>query len=357
MTLPGGTKPAFARNLPWAGMRAMGSALGPFLGLVLVWAAFAAADQYRSKREGKPPSFHTATSLQKVLKDSSRVGVAALGMTLIIIAGGIDLSVGTAMSLSATVAAWYFRANYPVLVGIMAGLATGCLAGFLNGVLISTMRIVPFIVTLGTMMVFLGSGLILAKDTPIRAFGKVPRWIVNLQVPVPEPAWMINTSWGLRIINVSSGVWVMAALALIVALLLKYSVFGRHVFALGSNEATARLCGVPVTAVRIGVYTVAGLFVGVAGLFQFATLGGEGDPNQGIGKELPIIAAVVIGGGSLSGGRGSVLGTLSGACIMATIEHGCATLGIRTSSQKVLIGLIIMAAVVLDQYRQRRLRN
>jgi len=340
-----------------AGLRALGAALGPFLGLVLVWAAFALADELRSRREGKPPSFHTATSLQKVLKDSSRVGVAALGMTLIIIAGGIDLSVGTAMSLSATVAAWFFRDSYPVVVGISAGLLTGCLTGFVNGLLISTMRIVPFIVTLGTMMVFLGSGLILARETPIRAFGKVPRWIVNLQVPVPEPAWMINTSWGLKIINVSSGVWVMAVLAVMVALLLKYTVFGRYIFALGSNEATARLCGVPVTGVRIAVYTVAGLFVGVAGLFQFAMLGGEGDPNQGIGKELPIIAAVVIGGGSLSGGRGSVLGTLSGACIMATIEHGCATLGIRTSSQKVLIGLIIMAAVVLDQYRQRRMRN
>ena len=130
---------------------------------------------------------------------------------------------------------------------------------------------------------------------------------------------------------------------------------GRHVFALGSNEATARLCGVNVTAIRIAVYTIAGFFVGVAGLFQFAILSGEGDPKSGMGKELEIIAAVVIGGGSLNGGRGSILGTLSGACIMAAILHGCVTLDIKTAYQKVILGIIIVAAVTLDQIRQRRM--
>ncbi|HUG94496.1 MAG TPA: ABC transporter permease, partial [Planctomycetaceae bacterium] len=271
----------------------------------------------------------------------------ALGMTLIIIAGGIDLSAGSALALCATVTAWFFRADYSAATAIAAGLATGCGTGLLNGALISALRVVPFIITLGTMTIFLGLGQILASDVPIRAFGKAPAWIIDLQVPYPPDGhpWML----------VSSGVWVMAILALLVAGLLRYTVFGRHVFALGSSEATARLCGINVTRVRVAVYTLAGLFVGVAGLFQFALLGGEGDPKSGATKELEIIAAVVIGGGSLSGGRGSVLGTICGACIMATIFQGCVTLNVPTSRREVIVGAIIIVAVTLDQLRQRRL--
>jgi len=323
----------------------LGSAFGPFLGLLLVLGLFAIADAGRSRKIGKKPTFASAATLQKVLRDASQVGVAALGMTIIIIAGGIDLSAGAAMSLCATITAWCFRENYGAVVGVPAGIFVGCIAGLINGALISGLRVVPFIVTLGTMTVFLGTGLILANDTPIRAFGKVPDWLLDLQTPYPVPEWL----------QVSSGVWLMLFLAGIVGVILKFTVFGRHIFALGSNEATARLCGVNVTAIRVAVYTLAGFFVGVAGLFQFAILSGEGDPKSGMGKELEIIAAVVIGGGSLSGGRGSVLGTLSGACIMAAILHGCVVLDIRTAYQKVILGVIIVAAVTLDQVRQRRL--
>jgi len=323
------------------------SVLAPFLALILVWFAFAGADYRRSARLQKPAQFNTRASLQKVLRDASQVGVAALGMTLIIIAGGIDLSAGAAMSLAATAAAWCFRDSQPVWRGIAAALATGCLAGAINGTLISVLRLVPFIVTLGTMTIFHGLGLIIAKDTPIRAFGKVPDWIINLQRPFPKPEWLM----------VSSGVLVMLVLAVLVSVLLRYTVLGRHIVALGSNEATARLCGVNVELTRIVVYSIAGLLTGVAGLFQFAVLSGEGDPNQGIGKELPVIAAVVIGGGSLSGGRGSILGTISGACMMSVIQHGCVTLDIRTSLQKVIIGVIIIAAVSVDQFRQRRIAS
>lgn len=326
-------------------LRTAWSLLAPFLGLILVWSAFATADSIRSRRLGKTASFNTVANMQKVLRDASQVGVAALGMTLIIVAGGIDLSAGAMMSLAATTAAWCFRDGYHPSVGISAALITGCLAGAVNGALISALRLVPFIVTLGTMTIYHGLGLILAKDTPIRAFGKVPAWIINLQRPFPEPKWL----------GVPSGVVVMLVLALLVAILLRLTVLGRHLTALGSNEATARLCGVNVVAVRIAVYAIGGLLTGVAGLFQFAVLAGEGDPNQGVGKELQFIAAVVIGGGSLNGGRGSVLGTLSGACIMAVILTGCVTLDIRTSYQKVIIGLIILTAVSVDQFRQRRL--
>lgn len=323
------------------------SALGPFLGLILVLGLFSTLDYARSKSKNKRATFTTVATGQKILRDASQVGVAALGMTIIIIAGGIDLSAGTAMSLCATVIAWFFRDDYSTAVAITAGLATGCAVGFVNGALISALRVVPFIITLGTMTIFLGLGMILSADTPIRAFGKAPDWVLNLQTPYPIP----------ESLGVSSGVWLMAGLAVIVAVVLHYTVFGRHTFALGSSEATARLCGINVNRVRILVYTVAGFFVGVAGLFQFAILSGEGDPKSGMGKELEIIAAVVIGGGSLNGGRGSVLGTISGACIMATILHGCVTLDVRTSYQKVIVGVIIIVAVTVDQMRQRRIAN
>jgi ribose transport system permease protein len=130
-------------------------------------------------------------------------------------------------------------------------------------------------------------------------------------------------------------------------------VFGRHVFAVGSNEATARLCGINVPLVRIAVYTLSGFFVGIAGLYQFSRLT-VGDPTSGTGKELPIIAAVVIGGGSLNGGRGSVLGTLTGALIMQVISSGCTSLRLPNPIQEIIIGGIIIAAVTIDQLRQRR---
>jgi ribose transport system permease protein len=323
------------------------SVLAPFLALILVWCTFAGADYLRSARLQKPARFNTKSSFQQVLRDASQVGVAALGMTLIIIAGGIDLSAGAAMSLAATTAAWCFRDSLPVPVGIAAALLTGCLAGAVNGTLISVLKLVPFIVTLGTMTIFHGLGLIISGNTPIRAFNMVPEWIINLQRPFPRPEWLL----------VPSGVVVLLLLAGLVAVLLRFTVLGRHFVALGSNEATARLCGVNVELTRILVYSIAGLLTGVAGLFQFAVLGGEGDPNQGIGKELPVIAAVVIGGGSLSGGRGSILGTLSGACMMSVIQHGCVTLNIPTSFQKVIVGLIIIAAVSVDQFRQRRIAS
>jgi ribose/xylose/arabinose/galactoside ABC-type transport system permease subunit len=150
-----------------------------------------------------------------------------------------------------------------------------------------------------------------------------------------------------------SGLWLGGVLALGVAALLRYTVFGRYVFALGSNEATARLCGINVPLVRIAVYTLGGLFVGIAGVYQFSRLS-SGNPTSGAGLELNVIAAVVIGGGSLSGGRGSVLGTVAGAALMAVIKSGCTQLGVPNSLQDVIVGVIIIAAVTVDQLRQRR---
>jgi len=339
-------------NLAWS--------LGPLLGLVVVSLIFGAIEYQVATDEGRDPQFFTSQSVQVVLNHASLIGVAALGMTLIIIAGGIDLSAGTAIALTATVIAWIYREGFdgmadwrdtsPMLatlalsaLAVGGGVLTGCLCGFVNGGLISLLRLVPFIVTLGTMTAFQGIGRTISGETPVRAYGKVPDAIASLQKPYPDPEWML----------VSPGVWIMLILAAIVALALRYTVFGRHVFAIGSNESTARLCGINVVRTRILVYTLAGLFVGVAGLYQFTVLGGEGDPVSGLGLELKVIAAVVIGGGSLNGGRGSILGTLSGACIITVIQHGCVLIGVPDHYQDILIGLIIIAAVTIDQLRIR----
>ena len=315
--------------------------LGPFLALVLVVGVFAVADSLQTDG-GK---FATLRNAQNVLVQSATVAVAALGMTMIIISGGIDLSAGTTMALSATVLAWFLREDYSAAVSVAAGLGTGALAGLANGTLTSSLRVVPFIITLGTMTIYLGLAKLLGHNTMVRPVpAQIPEWMRELLSPRVQPEWLV----------LSPGVWLLLALAVAVSAVLRYTVFGRHVFAIGSNESTARLCGINVPVTRVAVYSIAGFFVGMAGLFQFSRLT-VGDPTSGTGKELPIIAAVVIGGGSLNGGRGSILGTLTGALIMQVISSGCTALKQPNPIQEIIIGAIIIAAVTIDQFRQRRL--
>lgn len=332
---PGNSTPALRRLTAFA---------GPLVWLVLVFCLFWAADEYRARTSERQGRFATATSLQLMVHNTALVGVAALGASVVIIAGGIDLSAAAMIALSATVSAWFFRAEYPAVVGISAAVLTGIAAGFINGALISGLRVVPFIITLGTLTIYRGIGREIAEGTPIRAFGKLPEWLLVLESPFPDPKWLL----------VSPGVWLMLVFAVVVAALLHLTVFGRHVYAIGSNEATARLCGINLTRTRIAVYSLAGFFAGVAGLYNLTSLS-EGDPNSLPGRELDIIAAVVIGGGSLNGGRGSVMGTISGALLMQVIRHGCRSLGVPTAYEQIIIGVIVIVAVTLDQVRQRRL--
>lgn len=328
--------------------------VGPLIGLILITLLFWAADSYRASQAGYQSTFASWGTAQVVLKNTSLVGVAALGMTLVIIAGGIDLSAAAGIALAATMTAWCFREGYTPPLCLAAGVGTGLLTGFVNGSLISWLKVVPFIITLGTMTIFRGVGRVVSNETPIRTdiiltdpeAPGIPweQWILSLMEPYPQPEWLLF----------SPGVWLMFAMAILLAAVLHFTVFGRHVFALGSNEDTARLCGINVTWTRIAVYTLAGLFVGVAGIYNFSTLSGEGDPNSLPGRELDVIAAVVIGGGSLNGGRGSVLGTLCGACLMEVIRHGCVVLGVPAPYQQIIIGLIVIVAVTVDQIRQRR---
>lgn len=313
---------------------------GPLFVLLLVFCFFAIAD-YAQPGGGH---FLSPRNLQTMLISSAAVVVAALGMTIIIIAGGIDLSAGTAMSLSATVLAWILTHGGSIEAAILGCVLTGCVVGAVNGSLISALKVAPFIVTLGTMTACLGVGKLVADETTVRPpLETVPAWMNGLSMPAPEPVWLL----------VAAGVWVMLALALVVSLILRYTVFGRHVFALGSNEQTARLCGLNVPALKVAVYTLGGLFIGLAGVFQFAKLK-VGNPTSGVGMELKVIAAVVIGGASLSGGRGTVLGTLTGALLMQVIASGCTQLDLHNPVQDIILGVIIVAAVTIDQMRQRQ---
>jgi ribose/xylose/arabinose/galactoside ABC-type transport system permease subunit len=234
------------------------------------------------------------------------------------------------------------------VASVAAALFTGCLCGFLNGTLVSALRVVPFIVTLGTMTIYLGIGKIVCDETAISpSRDQVPGWLASLCSTRPPD---VVYGW---LPNIPPGVLLAIGLGVIVSLVLRYTVFGRHVFALGSNESTARLCGVNVPLTKIGAYTLAGFFVAMAGIYHFATVK-IASPVEGIGLELQVIAAVVIGGGSLSGGKGSILGSLTGAAIMAVMRSGCDQLKVPNPYQEILIGVIIIAAVAIDQLRQNR---
>ena len=313
---------------------------GTLFVLFLVFCFFAAADHYQPGG-GR---FLSLRNFQTMLISSALIVVAALGMTMIIIAGGIDLSAGTAISLCATVMAWGLNHAWSIETALLACVITGCAVGAVNGMLISALKVAPFIVTLGTMTSCLGIAKLVADETTVRPpLSAVPGWMDGLAMPAPNPPWLL----------VAPGVWVMLLLAFTVSLILRYTVFGRHVFALGSNEQTARLCGLNVPVLKVAVYTLGGFFVGLAGGYQFAKLK-VGNPTSGVGLELKVIAAVVIGGASLSGGRGTVLGTLTGALLMQAIASGCTQLGLSNPVQDIILGVIIVAAVTADQLRQRR---
>jgi len=326
----------------WQRLMSVLDTFGPLLALAVVTIGFAIADQ--TWGQGK---FVELRNLRVILVMTAPVAVAALGMTLVIITGGIDLSAGTASMLCATVLACAINAGNSIWIAVALALFTGSLCGVTNGLLIGLLRIPPFIVTLGTMTVFLGIAKRLAGGSTVFVDRKlIPNWLLNLTSTYP-PDWL---GW---FPNVATGVWLALVMAMVVAVLLRLTVFGRHVFAIGSSESTARLCGVNILGTKLMVYAVAGLLVAMAGIYSFSLVK-VANPMDGIGKELKFIAAVVIGGASLSGGRGAVLGTLAGATIMGVISNGCDLLGIQNSTQDIMLGVIIIAAVTLDQYRQRR---
>ena len=206
--------------------------------------------------------------------------------------------------------------------------------------MITGLRIAPFIASLGMFGIARGAAKYLADEQKIDA---PDTWLSDMMANSPQPQWLL----------VAPAVWMMFALAVIMAFVLRRTAFGVHTFAIGSNQDTARLCGVPVERCKVVIYAVCGLFAGLAGVMMFGDLA-IGDPTTAMGKELDIIAAVVIGGASLAGGEGRISGSLIGAFIMAFLVNGCTLLGARSYTQEILIGAIIVAAVALDSYRHRR---
>jgi ribose transport system permease protein len=318
---------------------------GPLLGLILVYVLFVIIG---------PDSFSSLRNLETILRQATIVGIASLGMTMIIILGGIDLSVGSIVALSSVVIASLLGGMVDVPVGgtlfdvnagagvallaALAGIGVGMLCGFVNGLIITRLKVVPFIVTLGTLLLVRGAAKGIAHEQKVNA---PLSWLNDLLAT--RPRGEIGTL-------LPVGVWLLIILLIALVIFLRYTRTGRHIYAIGSNEQTANLCGISVNKVKLFVYTVAAGFAGLAGVMQFSRLS-VGDPTVANGLELDVIAAVVIGGGSLSGGEGTVVGSLIGALIMTVIRAGCQQMGLPNWVQQIVTGIIIVVAVAIDRLR------
>jgi len=305
--------------------------LGPLIAIVVVYLLFSALS---------PATFLGWANFTTMIRQTVVVGVVAIGMTLIMVEGGIDLSVGSLAALTTVVIASSIQSGHSALTAALVGIAVGALAGLLNGALVVLLRITPFIVTLGTMSLLRGLAKGIAHEQKIDAR---TTGLSDLMVLGSEHRWQLFPA----------GVWLALVVAVFAWVLLGYTRFGRHVVACGSNTATARLCGIPVSRVTVLVYIVAGVLTGLAGVLEFSTLT-VGDPTDSVGLELEVIAAVVIGGGSLSGGQGSIVGTLLGALLLTFIGTGCTHVGLPNWIQEILTGIIIVVAMGLDRLRHKR---
>jgi ribose transport system permease protein len=287
-----------------------------------------------------PEQYLSLRNLRIVLSQTVIVALGAIGMTLIIVGGGIDLSVGSSIALTSVVTALALREGWSPLSAISGALAAGGAVGLVNALAITRLKVVPFIATLGMLGVARGAAKWVAGEQTVNA---PPTWVNELAVTFPSPEWLV----------LAPGLWLTLVLAVVVAVVLRRTVFGRHVFALGSNEAAARACGIHTDRLKLQVYSLAGLFFGLAGVMQMSRLR-QGDPTVAAGVELDVIAAVVIGGGSLAGGEGGILGSMIGALIMAFLRNGSQQMGWPNYIQEIIIGVIIVIAVALDRLRSAR---
>jgi ribose transport system permease protein len=310
--------------------------LGPFFGLLLVIGLFCLSSEVR-------PYFLTGANFKIILTQTVIVAIGTLGMTIIIVSGGIDLSVGSVVALTSVVGATSLLKGLSVFNAALLMILGGGAIGLLNGLAIGGLRMMPFIVTLGMMGVARGAAKWLSGSQTVNA----PESAINSIMELKEPTQF----WPLP-----RGVWIALALAMAMAVVMRQTVFGRYIFAIGANETAARLSGVRVRLQKVLIYTLAGLFFGAAGLMQLSRLT-QGDPTVAIGLELDIIAAVVIGGASLNGGTGSILGSMIGALIMAVLRNGSNQMGWPTYMQEIIIGVVIIIAVGLDKLRQRAGKN
>ena len=289
--------------------------------------------------------FLNAQNLAQLAKDTSFIAIMAVGATFVIISGGIDLSVGAIYALASVVAALVFRHFGPdgpnggstgwggVLLGILTCVGVGTLCGLANGGMIVALRVHPFIITLGTMAIFRGIAFVLTKGESISGFPEAFRSMVKFQV-----------GNGLTLVPLA----VMVLVAVAGGIYLKRLAAGRRVYAIGGNELASRFSGIRVERVKLGIYLIAGFTAGIAALLSLGYYG-AGTSSDGQGYELNVIAAAVVGGASLSGGKGTALGALLGALIIQMISSGIVILGIDQNFSQIIIGSVVIVAVVLDQ--------
>jgi ribose transport system permease protein len=288
------------------------------------------------------PNFLQFDNIVGILLATSVNGVLALGVTFVIITGGIDLSVGTVMTLAAVMTGVFVTVwHLPLALGILAGLATGGLAGFVSGTVIAKMRVPPFIATLGMLNIAKGLALVISGLKPIY-FNDTPEFNRLAMGSVTG-----------ELVEIPNAVLVLFGAAIVAGLILTRTILGRYAFALGSNEEATRLSGVNVGKWKIAIYTLAGVFSGLGGVLIAARLN-SAQPSLGQGYELDAIAAAVIGGTSLSGGEGTILGTVIGAFIISTLTNGLRIMSVPQEWQTVVTGGIVILAVYLDIVRRAR---
>jgi ribose transport system permease protein len=284
------------------------------------------------------PYFLTVNNLSSVVRQTTVITIMAIGMTMVMASGGIDLSVGSMVGLTGVCGTFLIAGQWPTSVALLGAVLAGMCCGFVNGVGVTALKIPPFIATLGTLGIYRGLTLILTNGIPVsnlqRDFGVLATGSLFGVVPLP--------------------LIFLVAMALLVHFILKYTRLGRYSYAIGSNPEAARCSGVRIGRVAISIYALNGALTGCAGMIEAARLV-TGQPTAGEGYELRVIAAVVIGGGSLNGGQGTVLGTIVGSFIMGLLSNGCNLLGISPFLQQIIIGSVIVLAVTFDEFQRRRM--
>ncbi|MCC4296112.1 ABC transporter permease [Aurantimonas coralicida] len=288
-------------------------------------------------------SFATSRNLYNISRNVTFTAIIALGMTLVIISGGIDLSVGSVLCLCSMVLAVVMHAGYSIEIGIAAAIGTALLVGAFNGILIAYLDFPPFVVTLGMLSLARSLAMVVSNNTVVFEFG-------------PDHDQLLALGGGAFFFGIANPVIYMVVLALITGFVLRWTRFGRHVFAIGGNEHAATLTGVPVRPIKVAVYMISALTAGIAGIIQTGWLGAV-TTNIGAGMELQVIAAAVIGGANLAGGVGTAFGALVGAALIEVIRNSLGLLGINAFWQGAFIGGAIILAVLFDRIRNFRLRE